>query len=145
MNRLRVLFICIHNSARSQMAEAFFNQQSGDKYESESAGLEAGNLNPLVVEAMKEIGFDISQNKTKEVFDFLKQGKHFDYVVTVCDKASAEKCPYFPSQKEKANWSFPDPSRFEGTHDEKLAQIRIVRDAIQKKVIEFINTLNTRF
>lgn len=142
MNEINVLFMCIHNSARSQMAEAFFKQLGGNRFHAESAGLEAGTLNPLVVEAMQEVGIDISQNKTKEVFDFFKQGKHFSHVVTVCDEASAEKCPFFPSQREKVNWSFADPSRFEGTHDEKLAQVRVVRDAIKKKVEEFIGKLN---
>jgi len=130
--------MCIHNSARSQMAEAFLNHLAGDRFEAESAGLEAGALNPIVVEAMKEVGIDISQNKTKEVFDFVKQGKKFDIVVTVCDEASAEKCPFFPTQKEKLNWSLPDPSRFEGSHDVKLAMVRPVRDAARKKVEVFI-------
>lgn len=130
--------MCIHNSARSQMAEAFLNKLGGNKFEAESAGLEKGILNPLVVEAMKEVGIDISLNQTKEVFDFFKQGKHYQYVVTVCDEASAEKCPFFPTQREKINWSFADPSKFEGTHNEKLAQVRIVRDAIKKKVEELI-------
>jgi arsenate reductase (thioredoxin) len=138
MNKTRVLFMCIHNSARSQMAEAFLNQLAGDRFEAESAGLEAGKLNPIVVEAMKETGIDISRNITKEVFDFFKQGKQFDVVVTVCDEANAEKCPFFPTQKEKLHWSLKDPSTFEGSHDVKLAMVRIVRDAAKKKVEEFI-------
>ncbi len=139
MEKKKVLFMCIHNSARSQMAEAFLKQLASDKFEVESAGLEPGILNPIVVEAMKEIGIDISTNKTKEVFDLFKQGKHFVYVVTVCDEASAEKCPFFPSQREKRNWSFKDPSQFTGTDEEKLEKVREVRDAIKAKVIEFIN------
>ncbi len=138
MSKIKVLFMCIHNSARSQMAEAFLNVFAGDRFEAESAGLEKGLLNPLVIEAMKEIGIDISRNKTKEVFDFFKQGKNYHFVVTVCDEASAENCPFFPSQREKINWSFPDPSKFTGSHDEKIAQIRIVRDAIKKKVEQFV-------
>jgi len=138
MKKIKVLFICIHNSARSQIAESFLKQFAGDRFDVESAGLEPGTLNPLVVESMKEAGIDISGNKTKDVFDFFKQGKNFDYVITVCDEASAEKCPFFPTQKEKINWSFPDPSRFEGTHDEKIAAVTKVRDAIKEKVKEFI-------
>jgi len=130
--------MCIHNSARSQMAEAFLNHLAGDRFEAESAGLEAGTLNPIVVEAMKEVGIDISQNKTKEVFDLFKQGKKFEIVITVCDEASAEKCPFFPTQKEKLNWSLPDPSRFEGSYTDKLVQVRMVRDAAKKKVEDFI-------
>jgi arsenate reductase len=138
MSKTRVLFMCIHNSARSQMAEAFLNQLANDKFEAESAGLEPGTLNLLVVQAMQEIGIDISQNKTKDVFEFFKQAKHFDYVVTVCDEASSEKCPFFPSQRKKLNWSFKDPSQFTGTMEEKMEQVRKVRDDIKKKVKEFI-------
>jgi len=139
MEKLKVLFMCIHNSARSQIAEAFLKQMAGDKFDVESAGLEPGTLNPLVVESMQEIGIDISHNKTKDVFEFFKQGKKFECVVTVCDEASGDQCPFFPSQKEKMNWSFPDPSKFTGTQEEKLAQVGIVRDAIKRKVQEFID------
>ena len=138
MAKTRVLFMCIHNSARSQMAEALLNQIAGDKFEAESAGLEPGTLNLLVVKSMQELGIDISRNATKDVFEFFKQGKHFDYVVTVCDEASSEKCPFFPSQRKKLNWSFKDPSQFTGTMDEKLTEVRKVRDAIKKKVEEFV-------
>jgi arsenate reductase len=91
-----------------------------------------------VIEAMKELGIDISKNLTKDVFDFYKQGKHFEYVITVCDEANGEKCPFFPGMKSKLHWSFADPSRFEGTHDEKMARVRVVRDSIKKKIEEFI-------
>lgn len=139
MEKPNVLFMCIHNSARSQMAEAFLKQLANDKFTVESAGLEPGKLNPLAIESMQEIGIDISQNKTNDVFDFFKQGKKFDYVVTVCDEAGAEKCPFFPSQRGgKISWSFKDPSQFTGTHEEKLAQVRELRDAIKRKVTEFI-------
>ena len=132
--------MCIHNSGRSQMAEALLNNLAGDKFEAESAGLEPGNLNPFVVEAMQETGIDISKNLTKDVFDFFKQGKRFDYVITVCDEASGEKCPFFPGMVAKLHWSFPDPGSFEGTHDEKMSKVRIVRDSIKKKIEEFIVT-----
>lgn len=138
MKKQKVLFMCIHNSARSQMAEAFLKQLASDRFDVESAGLEPGTLNPIVVESMQEVGIDISHNRTKDVFEFFKQGKKFECVVTVCDEASGDQCPFFPSQKEKMNWSFPDPSKFTGTHEEKLAQVRIVRDSIKRKVQEFI-------
>ena len=99
MNQTKVLFICVHNSARSQMAEAFLNKYGGDKFIAESAGLEPGKLNPIVVDAMKEVGIDISANQTKGVFDFFKQGRRYHYVVTVCDEANAERCPIFPGSK----------------------------------------------
>src|ERR1019366_6132547 len=124
----KVLFVCIHNSARSQMAEAFLNQICGDTFEAHSAGLEPGKLNPIVVEAMQEIGIDISGNQTKAAFDMLKPGAMFAYVVTVCDEASAERCPVIPGVTKRLHWSFADPSSFQGTHEEKLARTREVRD-----------------
>jgi len=130
----KVLFACIHNSARSQMAEAFLKQICGGTFEAHSAGLEPGKLNPLVIEAMREAGVDISGNRTKSVFDFIKSGELFAYVITVCDEASAERCPVFPGVTTRLHWSFPDPSKFSGTHGEKLAQTRAVRDAIKKKI-----------
>ncbi len=129
----KVLFVCIHNSARSQMAEAFLNRMCGDEFEAYSAGLEPGKLNPIVVEAMGEAGIDISRNQTKAVVDFLKSGKTFVHVITVCDEASAERCPIFPGAAARLHWSFPDPSRFQGTHEEKLARTREVRDMIEQK------------
>jgi len=134
MKKKKVLFVCIHNSARSQMAEAFLNQMCGEEFEAHSAGLEPGTLNPIVVEAMREIGIDISQNKTKAVFDFVKSGESFAYVITVCDEASAERCPIFPGVTTRLHWGFPDPSAAAGTREEKLAQTRVIRDAIQKQV-----------
>ncbi len=140
MDKEKVLFVCIHNSARSQMAEAFLKQIGGDRFEPESAGMEPGILNSIVVESMKEIGIDISRNKTKDVFEFYKQGKMFSYVITVCDEASAERCPIFPGMANQLHWSFTDPSGFKGTSEEKLAQTRTVRDAIKKKIEEFISS-----
>ena len=117
----RVLFLCIHNSARSQMAEAYLKNFGGENFLVESAGLEAGKLNPLAVEVMKEDGFDISGNQTKDVFEFFKEGRLYQYVVTVCDEASAARCPIFPGVHKKINWSFADPSAFSGSQEEKLA------------------------
>ena len=134
----KVLFVCVHNSARSQMAEAFLNQIGDDRFIAESAGFKKGKLNPLVVEAMKEIGFDISNNKTKSVFLLFKQGRIFHYVIAVWDAATAERCPIFPGLTKKLNWSFEDPASFTGTDEEKLAKIRIVRDGIKTEVENFI-------
>jgi arsenate reductase (thioredoxin) len=130
----KVLFVCIHNSARSQMAEAFLNKICGDEFEAHSAGLEPGKLNPTVVEAMREAGIDISGNQTKAVFDFVKSGETFAHVITVCDETSAERCPIFPGVTTRLHWSFPDPSKFQGTHEEKLARTRQIRDMIDQKV-----------
>lgn len=130
----KVLFVCIHNSARSQMAEAFLRNHCEDAFEVHSAGLEPGRLNPIVVEAMNEVGIDLSGNATKAVWDYIKSGRIFTYVITVCDETSAERCPIFPGVTTRLHWSFPDPSAFAGSHEEKLAATRRVRDAIRAKV-----------
>lgn len=139
----KVLFVCIHNSARSQMAEAFLKQYSSETFEVESAGLEPGTLNPNVVEVMQEIGIDISKNKTQSVFDLFRQGRLFNAVISVCDGASAERCPIFPGRVKRILWSFSDPSSFTGTHEEALEQTRKVRDEIKEKVLEFISEAST--
>ncbi|MEP6604057.1 MAG: arsenate reductase ArsC [Spartobacteria bacterium] len=138
----KILFICIHNSARSQMAEAFANHFAPDRIDARSAGLEPGELNPLVVEAMAEVKIDISRNQTKSAFDLWKNGALFDYVIAVCDAEAAEKCPIFPGVTKRLHWPFPDPSKVEGTRDEKLRQVREIRDAIAAKVREFIATMS---
>ena len=129
-----VLFVCIHNSARSQMAEAFVNAECSGSLRAYSAGLEAGRLNPNVVEAMREIGHDIGGNATKTVDDEDVRAREYDYVVTVCDEASAEACPIYPTRGERLHWSFPDPSSFVGEPDEVLRHTREVRDAIAARV-----------
>ncbi len=140
MEKKKVLFVCEHNSARSQMAEAYLNRFGGDRFFAESAGLKPGILNSFVVKLMKEEGIDISSNKTKSVFDFFKAGKTYDYVVTVCDKGS-ERCPLFPGKVVRLHWSFPDPSKVEGTEEKKLEKIRKIRDDIKRKVLDFIETM----
>ncbi|MDP8266361.1 MAG: arsenate reductase ArsC [Candidatus Aceula meridiana] len=130
----KVLFICIHNSARSQMAEEILRLLSPDKFEVASAGLEPGELNPLVVEALKDLGVDIAGKKTQSVSDILKNGKQYDYVITVCDEASAEKCPTFPGSAQRLHWGFQDPSQLQGLDQEKLNNIRIIRDQIKAKI-----------
>lgn len=135
--RKKVLFICIHNSARSQMAEAFLNDICGHEFQAQSAGLEPGKLNPLVGQVMMEAGIDISRNRTQAVFDVWKSGQLFEYVVTVCSEADAQGCPLFPGVATRLHWPFPDPSSFEGTEGAKLEQTRRVRDAIKAKVEEW--------
>ena len=141
MDKKKILFICVHNSARSQMAEAFLKQMAGDRFEVESAGLEPGELNPVVVEVMKEVGIDISQNKTKSVFDFFKQGKQYDYVVTVCDESQAGACPVFPGKGERLHWGFADPSSFQGSREDRIAKTRKVRDQIEAKIKDWLKFL----
>jgi arsenate reductase len=138
MEKIKVLFVCIHNSARSQMAEAFLNQLGGDRFFAESAGIEPGKLNPIVVEAMKDLGIDISANQTKSVFDFYKKGNIYNYVITVCDPEAGERCPLFPGRVTRLHWEFADPSGFPGTQEEKLAKTKMVRDQIKERIQRFI-------
>jgi arsenate reductase len=134
----KVLFVCIHNSARSQMAEALLKKIGGDRFEAYSAGLEPGTLNPLAIEVMQEEGIDISAHQTKAVFDCFKNGALFNYVITVCDGASAEKCPIFPGITKRIHWSFEDPSVLTGSHELKIEATRRIRDEIKRAVTEFI-------
>jgi arsenate reductase (thioredoxin) len=136
--KIKVLFVCIHNSARSQIAEAFLKKIGGDRYEVQSSGLEPGMLNPLAVEVMQEMGIDISANQTKSVFDFFKTGKLFDYVITVCDGASSEKCPIFPGITKRISWSFEDPAALGGDLESKRAATRRIRDEIRAAVEDFV-------
>ncbi|HYR22570.1 MAG TPA: arsenate reductase ArsC [Chthoniobacterales bacterium] len=133
----KVLFICVHNSARSQMAAALLNKRCGESFEAKSAGLEPGKLNPLAVEVLRETGIDISKNKTQAVFDVFRSGELFAYVITVCDESEAQGCPIFPGVTTRLHWSFPDPSKFSGAHEEKIEQTRQVRDKIDSQVRRF--------
>ena len=123
----KVLFICTHNSARSQIAEAFLNALCADRYISKSAGIKPRKLNPYVVKAMAELGIDLSMHRSKSIMEF--QGQTFDWVVTVCDPARAI-CSFFPGKKE-IHKSFTDPSTFTGSEEEILQKVRKVRDEIR--------------
>jgi arsenate reductase (thioredoxin) len=136
--KTRVLFLCVHNSARSQMAAAFLKQLGGDRYEVESAGFEPGKLNPLAVAAMRDAGIDISKNTTQSVFDLYRAGRLFDYVIGVCDAASTERCPIFPGVTKRLDWSFADPSTFTGSDAERLNQTIIVRDEIRETIKKWL-------
>ena len=129
--RSRVLFLCTHNSARSQMAEGLLRQLAGDRFEVMSAGTEATHIRPLAIRAMDEIGIDISGQESKTLDRYL--GEPFDYVITVCDDAN-EACPFFPGAANRLHWSFEDPSRVEGLEEERLAVFRSVRDQIRERI-----------
>lgn len=135
----RVLFVCVHNTARSQIAEAYLRQYGGDIFEVESAGLTPGTLNPYVVRVLREDGFDISHNVPQSVFDLYKAGRTYTYVITVCSREAEEECPIFPGPVRRINWPFPDPSRFEGSDDEIMQQTRVVRDEIRDRVRGFVD------
>ncbi len=127
----RVLFLCTHNSARSQMAEGFLRHLGGGRFEAFSAGTEATQVRTLAIRAMAEQGVDISGHESKILDRYL--GEPFDYVITVCDQA-AEACPVFPGARQRLHWSFPDPSKATGTEEEQLAVYRRVRDAIKDRI-----------
>ena len=131
VDALRVLFLCTHNSARSQMAEGFLRELGGDRFDVASAGTEARGLNPLAVQAMAEEGIDISLQESKTLERYVSEP--FDLVITVCDEAN-EACPYFPNARERRHWSFPDPSAVVGDDETKFAAFRVVRDRVRERI-----------
>ena len=131
----RVLFLCTHNSARSQMAEGLLRKMAGDRFEVSSAGTERTRVQPLAIEAMREIGIDISGHSSKTLDAF--EGQTLDYVITVCDRAN-ESCPIFPGTTERIHWSFEDPTAATGTDEKRLRVFRTVRDAIQQRLRMFV-------
>jgi len=141
MYKIKVLFVCVHNSARSQMAEAFLNDIAGDRFEARSAGIEPGVLNPFAVKVMEEVGIDISHKQTTGVFDLYKKGAFFSYVITVCDGATAERCPIFPGVAKRVNWNFSDPSALQGGDEEKLQGTREIRDAVKAQIEDWVKTM----
>mgnify|MGYP000355141652 CR=1 FL=1 len=141
MIRLKVLFVCVRNSARSLMAECSLRRWGGEAFEVSSAGLSPGPPNPLVVEVMKEWGIDLSGRRPQSVFELFKAGRLYDYVISVCDEAMAERCPVFPGITRRIHWSFEDPAEFEGTWEEKLERTRGLRDRISTTVQEWVESL----
>jgi arsenate reductase len=131
--RTKVLFLCTHNSARSQMAEGLLRYLAGDRFESHSAGTEATRVRPLAIRAMEEIGVDISGQESKTLERY--QQEPFDYVITVCDDAN-EACPFFPGAQSRLHWPFKDPSKAEGSEEERLAVFREVRDGMRRRIEE---------
>jgi arsenate reductase (thioredoxin) len=135
VNKQRVLFLCTHNSARSQMAEGFLRSMAGDRFEVASAGTEATRVHPLAIRAMMEIGVDVSRHTSKIVDQFVAQP--WDYVITVCDAAN-EACPIFPQKSNRLHWSFDDPSQATGSDDQKLEVFRQIRDQIKRRIADWI-------
>ena len=133
----RILLICVQNTARSQIAEAFLKRACGAEFRVESAGLEPGTINPLAIATMKEVGIDISGNSTQSVFDVFRSGRIFSYVISVCDEASAEACPIFPGIVTRIHWSIPDPAALTGTWEERLEAVRLIRQTISDRVDAF--------
>lgn len=138
MQHANVLFICEHNSARSQMAETYVELLSDGEITAASAGFDPRPINPLVVEVMREEGVDLSQKESQSVFEVFKSGAVFQAVITVCDEGAAAACPVFPGLTHRLHLPFPDPAALKGTHEEKLAQTRIIRDQIKEMARDFI-------
>lgn len=145
MKPLKVLFVCVHNAPRSQMAETYFNHFTKGQWLAESAGIEKGHLNPYVVKVMAEDGFDIQNNTLNKVFDFFKEHRLYAYVVTVCDETQAQKCPIFPGVREVLHWNLEDPSTFAGTDEDILEKTRLIRDEIKSKVATFVSKLKEKY
>jgi arsenate reductase len=138
-NKIKVLFLCTGNSARSQMAEAFLRKYAGDRFEVFSAGLEPTVVNPFAIQVMEEIGVNMSSHRSKSVSEYL--GKvHFAYMITVCDRAE-KNCPIFPGMGVRLHWSFEDPTMVTGSDELKMSKFRQVRDQIVLKVLEWLKTL----
>lgn len=136
MTRQRVLILCTGNSARSQMAEGLLRQDAGDSFEVFSAGVKSSFVRPHAIEAMREVGIDISGQRSKSVEEFLDE--EFDYVITVCDNAN-EHCPVFPGRAKRLHWSFEDPATAPGDEAAKLAVFRRVRDQIRQQLRAWVS------
>jgi arsenate reductase len=135
----RVLFVCVHNSARSQMAQALLRHIGGAHFTVESAGFEPQAINPLAIEAMRDIGLDLIGAKSQSVFDLFRAGRRYDYVISVCDEAAGERCPIFPGITQRVTWSFPDPAAFEGSRDERLAKMVQLREHIASRIETWVH------
>jgi len=132
----RVLFVCTANSARSQMAEALLRKHAGARFEAYSAGIDPGEINPLTVRVLNEIGVDASGQWAKSV-ELFRGKMHFDYVITVCSNAE-ERCPFFPAVTARLHWPFDDPATASGSEEERLARFRAVRDEIEKRILAWL-------
>lgn len=144
MSPIRILAICVHNGARSQMAEEYLRRFGGDLFEVMSAGLEPGAINPVVTRLLAEDGIDIRGKQTRSVFDLYRDGAKFDYVIAVCDREAAERCPIFPAERERLHWPFPDPSKATGNEAETLEFVRSVRDAIRERAKAFSDSIREK-
>lgn len=140
--KIRVLFVCVANSFRSQVAEAILNNKYRDSFEAESAGFKIKEINPLAIKVMKEYGIDISNNSVDRLMDFYNEGRNYQYVITVCNRGEEEDCPIFPGLVTRLSWSdFGDPDNFTGTEEEKTNKANKLRDDIEKRIDEFVNTV----
>jgi len=135
----KVLFVCVHNSARSQMAEELLRKYGGEFFEVESSGFIPSAINPLVVEIMRDEGVDLSKKKTQSVFDLYKNNRLYSYVITVCNRAKEKECPVFPGVVKRIHWNLSDPEDFTGTNDERLERTKALKEEIKGLVMDFID------
>ena len=137
----KILFVCVQNSFRSQIAEAIVNKKYGDRFVAESAGLNIGEINPLAIRVMKEYGVDISNNQVNSVFDFHKEGRFYSYVITVCSRETEKACPIFPGIRKRLNWELENPEDYTGTDEEKYEKAILLRDEIERRIDELVESL----
>ena len=136
--KISVLFVCTHNSARSQMAEGLLRHLGGERFAVYSAGTKATRVNPYAIKAMAEVGIDLSNHTSDQIDQYKHQ--RFDYVITVCDSAR-ETCPYFPAAKHQLHWSFEDPAAATGSEQQILQTFRRIRDQIEARIQEFLSRI----
>jgi len=142
---IKVLFVCVHNAARSRIAETYLKNLGGPAFEVSSAGFEPQEANPLVIKAMQRVSVPLATTeKQPSVFDLFRAGRRFEYVISVCDAASSERCPIFPGINKRISWSFPDPSQFVGTEHQRLEQVARVRDDIRTRIEQWLQELPPR-
>lgn len=137
----KILFVCVQNSFRSQIAEAIINKKYGGRFVAESAGLNIGEISPLAIRVMNEYGIDISNNQVDSVFDFYKEGRFYSYVITVCSREAEKECPIFPGIRKRLNWELENPEKFTGTEEEKYQKAIELRDEIERRIDEFISSI----
>ena len=134
----RILFVCIHNSGRSQMAEAFLNDLGSPEFVAESAGVEPRSINPDVVRVMQEVGYDLFGAQSDNIVDFFRQGRLYEQVIYVCERGTEQDCPVFPGVRQTLHWPYPDPAALAGDEAERLEALREIRDRIRERVEEWL-------
>jgi arsenate reductase len=140
-NRIRVLFVCVQNSFRSQIAEAIMNKKYGDRFFAESAGLNQGEIHPLTIRIMEDYGLDISGNNVDSVFDFYKEGRVYSYVITVCSRDNEKQCPVFPGIRRRFNWDLENPEDYTGSEEENFHKAIKLRDEIERRIDELVSIM----
>lgn len=131
----RILFVCIHNSGRSQMAEAFLNALGSPDFVAESAGVDPRPINPEVVQVMQEVGYDLSGARSDNIVDFFREGRLYEQVIYVCERGGEQRCPVFPGVRKTLHWPYPDPAAISGSEQERLEQVRQIRDQIEVMIV----------